>query len=125
MKLFITIMIAFLTLVLHGQTGKVIKGIVTDKWHTPISFCSVSIKGTQISTTTNTCGEFELFVRQEDFTIVFNVGFVPFERRIRHKEIQNKETVIFLIRAHGRITNRECKKKVGKKIQTLIVTTSH
>lgn len=107
-----------------GQEPKVIKGIAVDKSNSPIPYCTVSVKGTKASATTNKCGEFELPTNQPEFTIVFNCmsthDFETFERRINMKEISDGETVLFVLRNHGKYKNKECK-KVDKRLKKLNV----
>jgi hypothetical protein len=116
----VTIFWAFST---HGQEPKKIKGIAVEKTGTPVPYCSVSVKGTKIGATTNNCGEFQLTTGQEEFTIVFSCmsthDFITFERRINPKEINNDETVVFQLKKHGKIINKECKKTIDKKLKKL------
>ena len=125
MRPFTFIIVAiFLTLATYGQNSKVVKGIATDKAGTPIPFCNVSIKGTKIAVATSNCGEFELTLGQNDYTIVFSCmsthDFVTFERIVKKEEITEGDTVVFQLNKHGRMTNNECK-KVSKKLHKLIV----
>ena len=109
----------------YGQDHKAIKGIAVDKSNSPIPYCTISVKGTKMSATTDKCGEFELPIIQPEFTIVFNCmathDFITFERRVDEKEIPDGETVLFVLRNHGRYKNKECKKKVDKGLRKLKV----
>jgi hypothetical protein len=120
--IFLTILSAFIA---HGQVTKAVKGIVVDKSNSPIPYCTVSVKGTKVSATTNKCGEFELPTEQPEFTIVFNCmsthDFITFERRVGVKEIPDGETVLFVLRNHGRYKNKECNMKMDKKLKKLKV----
>jgi hypothetical protein len=111
--------IIFLTLITFGQDVTVIKGILTNNIGTPISFCSVSIKGTQIAATTNDCGEFELPFPKEDFTIVFNGGYIPFEVRLKSTDFKNYEPIVFRIRKYGKVSSDNCKVKSKRKLRRI------
>jgi hypothetical protein len=115
----------FSTCLTYGQGTKAIKGIAVDKSNSPIPYCTVSVKGTKVSATTDKCGEFELPTVQPQFTIVFNCvythDFVTFERRVDAKEIPDGETVLFVLQNHGRYKNKECKMKVDKRLRKLKV----
>jgi len=120
------IIVTFLTsLLTYGQETNPVKGIATDKAGTPIPFCNVSVKGTKIAATTNTCGEFELVTAQNDFTIVFSCmsthDFITFERRVKGQEINGNDTIVFQLRQHGKTLNKECQKQIDKKLRKLIV----
>ena len=118
-------MTIFSTSIAYGQGSKTIKGIAVDKSNSPIPYCTVSVKGTKLSATTDKCGEFELPTVQPEFTIVFNCmsthDFITFERRVDVKEISDGETVLFVLRNHGRYKNKECKMKVDKRLAKLKV----
>ena len=114
----------FSVCIANGQGPKAIKGIAVDKSNSPIPYCTVSVKGTKVSATTNKCGEFELPTVQPEFTIVFNCisthDFITFERRVDMKEISDDETILFVLRNHGKYKNNECK-KVDKRLKKLKV----
>jgi hypothetical protein len=126
MRFYLTILLSiFSALIAYGQSPKAIKGIVVDKANSLIPYCTVSVKGTKVSTTTNGCGEFELSTEQQEFTIVFSCmsthDFVTFERRVDVKEISGGGTILFVLGNHGKIKNRECKIKVKKGLKKLLV----
>jgi hypothetical protein len=117
----VTILLAFAT---YGQDSKTIKGIVVDKSGFPIPYCTVSEKGTKNAALTNNCGEFELATAEQEFTIVFNCpthDFVAFERRVNPQELRSNETIVFRLKGHGKTVNKECKKKVDKRLKKLTV----
>lgn len=109
----------------YGQDSERIKGIVVDKFGTPIPYCNVSLKGTKIAAQTNQCGEFELAAGKEGFTIVFNCmstqDFITFESRINPQDARYDETVVFQLEKHGKTVNKECNKKVDKRLRKLTV----
>jgi hypothetical protein len=115
----------FSTCITYGQDPKAIKGIAVDKSNSPIPYCTVSVKGTKVSATTDKCGKFELPIVQPEFTIVFNCmathDFITFERRVDVKEIPDGETILFVLRNHGRYKNKECKMKVDRRFKKLKV----
>jgi hypothetical protein len=121
----IILLTIFRTWITFGQAPKAIKGIVVDKSNSPIPYCTVFVKGTKLSATTDKCGEFELPTVQPEFTIVFNCmsthDFESFERMIDVKEIPEGETVLFVLRNHGKYKNKECKMKVDKRLKKLKV----
>jgi hypothetical protein len=105
----------------YCQTPIVIKGIVIDRSGAPIPYCSVSVKGSRVSATTNECGEFELLAKQQEFTIVFNCmstyDFVPFEKRFKEKNISKDEIILFQLKGRGKTNNKECQKRINKKLK--------
>jgi hypothetical protein len=113
----------FSTCITYGQDHKAIKGIAVDKSNSPIPYCTVSVKGTNVSATTGKCGEFELPTVPQGFTIVFNCmsthDFVTFERRVDLKEITGSETILFVLRNHSKYKNKECKTKVDSRLKKL------
>jgi hypothetical protein len=119
------VMAIFTTCSTYGQGTLSINGIVIDKGGSPIPYCNVSVKGTTIASTTNQCGEFELTTHQQQFTIVFNCvytqDFVTFEKRISAQEIHSKGTILFKLKNHGKIKNKECKKKIDKRLKKITV----
>jgi hypothetical protein len=126
MRFPVTILLAvFSTCIAYGQSPKAIRGIAVDKSNSPIPYCTVSVKGTKVSTTADKCGIFELPTVQPEFTIVFNCmathDFISFERRVDSKEIPEGETVLFVLLNHGRYKNKECKTKVDKRLKKLRV----
>jgi hypothetical protein len=121
----IILLTIFSTCITYGQALKTIKGIAVDKSNSPIPNCTVFVKGTKLSATTDKCGVFELPTAQPEFTIVFNCmsthDFITFERRVDVKEIPDGETVLFVLRKHGRYKNTECKMKLDKRLKKLKV----
>jgi hypothetical protein len=46
---------------------------------------------------------------------------VTFERRVDVNEIPNNESIVFVLRNHGKIKNSKCKNKVSKRLKKLKV----
>src|SRR5687768_7260253 len=107
--IFITISILWF-LAGYGQDIKTVKGIAVDRSYTRIPFCTVARNGTKVSVLANQCGEFDMLTGDEVFTIQFNCGFIPYEKRINPYEVQNGETIVFQIKRYGKTINNGCEK---------------
>jgi hypothetical protein len=112
----------------YGQGNKIFNGIAVEKSGTPIPFCTVSVKGTKIADVTNACGQFQLETDQKEVTVSFSCmsthDFITFERRINLQHLDSGDTIVFRLKQHGRIVNKECKKRRYKSLQKLIVNIS-
>lgn len=110
---------------MKAQTAKKINGIAVERRGDRITFCSVTIKGNQNSTMTDSCGFFQLWFPPEEFTIVFNCSsthdFVTFEERINPIKLQEGDTILFRVRRHGKISKNRCKSPLPKRVQKIKV----
>jgi hypothetical protein len=109
----------------YGQAEKFMKGVVVNRAGQPISFCNVSIKGSKVAATTNTCGEFELASDSAEFTIVFNCmsthDFVNFEKKIKLDGTYSNGTILFQLNRHGKVNYKGCKQNLDKPIKKVSV----
>ncbi|MBL7700462.1 MAG: hypothetical protein JNK79_20010 [Chitinophagaceae bacterium] len=97
MKLFTLLIFAISsTCIAQPQTTYTLKGVVVDRYNTPISNCSVYEKATENASTTNNCGEFKYTTYENQITLGFNSTlFKPFEKKIDLKSLPLTEWVVF------------------------------
>ena len=83
-----------LSLLIHVNSlfASTIKGTVTDKNKTPLSFASILIKGTGVGTSTNLQGAFFLNVSDGNYTIICqHIGYKTIEKKVK---IKDAETIL-------------------------------
>ncbi|MFN8844954.1 MAG: carboxypeptidase-like regulatory domain-containing protein [Chryseotalea sp.] len=122
----IILLIIFLSSIsfsIFGQT-RTIKGIAIDKGGNPILGCNVFIKGTTTGTITDPCGEFELRTNENTFTVMFSCltsDLRTFESVIKTDDFNEGDKVIFHLRGHWSMKNRDCKRRISKKLRKYII----
>lgn len=117
-KILLTLL-TFFTIATYGQT-RTIKGIALDKGRDPILGCNVFIKGTTNGTVTDICGEFELTTNQNEVTVIFSCltsDLRAFETIVKTSEFNEGDNVIFHLRGHGKMKNKDCKKTIDKRLK--------
>ena len=113
-------LLTFFTIVTYGQQIRTIKGIALDKGGDPILGCNVFIKGTTNGTVTDTCGEFELTTTQNEFTVMFSCltsDMRAFETTLKTTEFKEGDKVIFQLRGHWKMKNKDCKRSIDKELK--------
>ena len=97
-----------------------INGIALDKGDRPILGCNPYIKGTPNGTSTNLCGEFKLTTNEKEVTVVFSCltdCLRTFEVAVKNTDFKEGDQVIFHLRGHSKLWNRDCKKKIRKDLK--------
>lgn len=80
---------AFLVLPALAQNKILVKGRVTDEKNQPVVSASVVLKGTNIGTTTNNNGEFEINAPSNGTLVISSVGYPTKEIAIRGQALHN------------------------------------
>ena len=122
-KKYVTTFLTFVVITTFGQT-RTIKGITLDKGGDPVLGCNVAIKGTTNGTITDKCGEFELTTDQNEVTIVFSCltsDLKAFESIVKTSEFNSGDKVVFQLRGHWKMKNRDCKNLVDKRLKKYII----
>ncbi len=118
-KIYLTTILTLVIITTFGQT-RTIKGITLDKGGDPILGCNVMIKGTTNGTVTDKCGEFELTTDQKEVTVVFSCltsDLRAFETIVNTSDFNDGDKVVFLLRGHWRMKNKDCKMTVDKRLK--------
>ncbi|KGL62986.1 TonB-dependent receptor [Polaribacter sp. Hel1_85] len=92
-KKLIILAILFSAPLINAQKGT-IKGVIISKNNTPISNVNISIKGTNIGTSTNTLGKYSFeSVLSGDYTL--SISFIGFKsKNIKIKVVENQSTIV-------------------------------
>lgn len=120
-KLYRYVFSVFLLFHLHAfsQTDQIkLSGIITVKDGTPIPGVDVSIKGTKNSATTDSCGQFEIYISR-NFEGVLVINFSPKTYDMELKKLTNVGSPIICISDIKNISNAFCSKnfKAKKRIK--------
>jgi hypothetical protein len=107
--------VLFLLLVMAIASSSIhaieISGIVKDEKNQPVSFCSVQIKNTKITTLTNTDGKFSIELTKGNYTLIFQ--HLGFEKLNKVVEITDKSSFIEVNLVPNEITLQEIVVKSG------------
>ena len=122
-KIVLLTLLTFGVILTHGQT-MTIKGILLDKGGQPIIGCNPIIKGTANGTRTDACGEFQLTTNEKEVTIVFSCmtsDLRGFETVVKSTDFNEGDKVIFHLRGHWKMKNKDCKKKIEKGLKKYVI----
>jgi hypothetical protein len=117
-KILVTFLM-FVVITSYGQT-RTIKGITLDKGSDPILGCNVMLKGTTNGTVTDKCGEFQLTTDQKQVTVVFSCltsDLRTFETIVSTSDFNEGDKVVFHLRGHWKMKNKDCKMAVDKRLK--------
>lgn len=88
-------------------------------------YCTISIKGTKVQVASNKCGEFTLETDKLEFTILFNCfsthDFRTFEKQINSADFHKGAEVLFKLKNHRRLINKECNSKISKRLRKIVI----